>query len=322
MLETTSAEPKISTPPSGSARRRAEGKILFRRHDAAKQQHPADAAGSQYEHQQHQGPIPAGAVEYLQKLWGILYRELDWTKGVWVSGYHLLRYILYRLDIRQLRRFPGEPAIPKLETLEEEIRWQQEWGGQDLVDALVNAAQTGDVRVLGTLLEKGASPEVLDESGRSPLSAAVEAGQVEAVRLLLARGASVGFLAGRCSNPGQAALTLLITAAHKGYTEIARLLLEHGVPVNGLTHGLTPLVMAAAYGRWEVVRTLFAYGADWSFQGQGERAWNRAVNMHHDAVLSELRHRAPLGVVLAEGSAPEDPLYPGLGKPSSAERLQ
>ena len=41
----------------------ARGAVLLQRHDGAEQQHPADAAGADHEHQQHQGPAAADAVE-------------------------------------------------------------------------------------------------------------------------------------------------------------------------------------------------------------------------------------------------------------------
>jgi hypothetical protein len=49
------------------------------------------------------------------------------------------------------------------------------------------AAAFGFLDLIEMLMAKGASPEALDESGASPLDAAREAGQEEALRLLTSR---------------------------------------------------------------------------------------------------------------------------------------
>ena len=53
----------ISPKPRGARRRWPQRKVLLRRHDRAEQQHPADVAGADDEHQQHQRPAAADAED-------------------------------------------------------------------------------------------------------------------------------------------------------------------------------------------------------------------------------------------------------------------
>jgi ankyrin repeat protein len=52
---------------------------------------------------------------------------------------------------------------------------------------LTRAAEKGDKKVVKLLLENGAQPDFEDEEGQTPLSRAVEEGNIAVVQLLLAK---------------------------------------------------------------------------------------------------------------------------------------
>ena len=104
----------------------------------------------------------------------------------------------------------------------------------------------------GFLLDRGASIEVKDLSGRTPLVLAAQMGQTTLVELLLGRGADPR--AGR-GHPG--------LAVRRGWLAMATLLLEHGAPVDSIyVNGPLPLVEAAQRGDPAMIDLLMQHGAD------------------------------------------------------------
>ncbi len=128
------------------------------------------------------------------------------------------------------------------------------WAGHVSAGDVTNAAASGQIETLRALLDGGAP---VDEPGSAtPLYFASQSGHVDAVRLLLERGADPNALA----NIG----TPLMIAARRKKTEIAKLLLEHGADPNfaGGEDNRTPLHEAAYIGADDVVRLLLDHGAD------------------------------------------------------------
>ena len=160
---------------------------------------------------------------------------------------------------------------------------------------LFEAAAAGDVTGVRSLLDRGASPDERDGSGRTAVTAAVYAGSAETVRLLVAAGADVdaqddmrsnAFLA--LGETGDVAVldevlrgnpdvgltnrfggTALIPAADRGHVEMVRALLDRTTididHVNNL--GWTALLEAVILGdggpaHQQIVRLLVAAGAD------------------------------------------------------------
>ncbi|KAK0716794.1 heterokaryon incompatibility protein-domain-containing protein, partial [Lasiosphaeria miniovina] len=103
--------------------------------------------------------------------------------------------------------------------------------------------------------EEGASIDLKDNYGWTPLSRAAESGHEAVVRLLLEKGASIDLK----DNYGR---TPLSRAAANGHEAVVRLLLEKGASID-LTdnYGWTPLSRAAANGHEAVVRLLLEKGA-------------------------------------------------------------
>jgi ankyrin repeat protein len=187
------------------------------------------------------------------------------------------------------------------------------------LNALAEAAATGDITVLRLLLAKGAdvrvkqagrfidvrrvNTEIMTEVvrraerrslGITPLMFAVNSGNLEAVRLMLEFALDV-------NAETAASLTPLMLAAPKGNPEMIKLLLEHHATVNTRDErGLTPLMLAAgAESRnAEVVRLLIAQGADLAARdnnGQTALAWARKLG------------ETPVVRLLVESGAPGPP---------------
>lgn len=120
------------------------------------------------------------------------------------------------------------------------------------------AAENGHVCVLEQFLGHGGKANFRDKNEVSLLQLACSSGQLDAVRVLLARGALVDLpdLSG--------GITPLMIASQDGDVDIVAALLEHGASAD-LTEesqGITALLMASQNGHAEVVRRLLKHGAD------------------------------------------------------------
>lgn len=56
------------------------------------------------------------------KIVGVMHPEPGYSNGMWLSGRDAVRFVLYRLDVPQPRRFPGEAAILPFGELEARAR--------------------------------------------------------------------------------------------------------------------------------------------------------------------------------------------------------
>jgi len=125
------------------------------------------------------------------------------------------------------------------------------------VDPLMAAAQVGNVPILESLLSAGADVQAKDAEGRTALIRAAEQGDPESIRRLLDTGADVN---ARDTKIGQSPLH---TAAWKGHVDAVKLLLARGAPVDQREQFLwTPLMIATAEGHPDVVKLLLAAGAE------------------------------------------------------------
>ncbi|MEU5984065.1 ankyrin repeat domain-containing protein [Streptomyces sp. NPDC047434] len=141
---------------------------------------------------------------------------------------------------------------------------------------LTRAAQDGDVASVARLLSAGAEADAPDARRRTALEVAVDAGQAEIVRLLLAAGADP------CRPTGEYdELTPLLQAAMRPEAEIVKLLLDAGAPLGAQGRmSWVPLVVAATSGDqgypWSVV-ALLDHGADIDAVMKGRTALECAV---------------------------------------------
>ncbi|MEW6351666.1 MAG: ankyrin repeat domain-containing protein [Thermodesulfobacteriota bacterium] len=122
---------------------------------------------------------------------------------------------------------------------------------------LMNAAQKGHVEAVKLLLDKGANPAA-ERCGRSAaVEAVVSGGSPEIVALLVDRGLGV------VPNSGTQQWPLLASACKWGRVEAVKLLLAKGAEVNQRGPGGTsPLMVACSEGQTEAAKVLLDNGAD------------------------------------------------------------
>ena len=155
---------------------------------------------------------------------------------------------------------------------------------------LTRAAASGDVESMKLLLARGADPNAV--TALNPMTAAVWYGNLDAVRLLLAKGA-------RVDEKDAYGFTPLLFAALWDHKEIAEALLDNGADVNLPAAETTimkrspgtPLTLAA-YAEAQnpaLVKLLIARGAKVDFAtSAGETAASRALEKGQTPVLAAL----------------------------------
>lgn len=120
---------------------------------------------------------------------------------------------------------------------------------------LLEIASQGDIDKGEMLLREGHTPNVIDESGWTPLMMATLHGHIPMVQLLLKGGADVNL---HNATGG----TALMMAALQGQHEILQLLLDRGAKVNDQdAKGWTALMYAARNGHTPTVQILLSSGA-------------------------------------------------------------
>lgn len=154
----------------------------------------------------------------------------------------------------------------------------EEQGGSELIEA----AKKGDLEKLRALLDKGAPINARTKDGVTPLIIATSKGHRGVVALLLEQGADV-------TPVDPLGRTALIYAALQGREDLVKLFIDHNVDLNAeakyrqrpiseaaknghlgvvrllLDNGANPndaIMMAAIFGRAEIVELLLSRGAD------------------------------------------------------------
>ncbi len=121
---------------------------------------------------------------------------------------------------------------------------------------VVNAAASGEIRLLDYLLAAGADPDVQVSSGQSALGAAAAAGQIATARALIARGAHVD------SRTRLTFDTPLTEAAQMNQLDMVRLLLDRGADIEARdVMGRTALDWARENANADMVQLLQARSA-------------------------------------------------------------
>jgi hypothetical protein len=128
-------------------------------------------------------------------------------------------------------------------------------GGRPLDEALMEAAERGDLAAMRRLMQQGARADAVVPGDGTPLIAAARHGREEAMEMLIAAGADVNR---GVSGDGNA----ITNAARKGHLHAVRLLLDKGADIDaGVPGDGNALIMAANAGQLEVVRFLLDQGA-------------------------------------------------------------
>jgi uncharacterized protein len=122
--------------------------------------------------------------------------------------------------------------------------------------ALIAAAERGDVAAVVTLLREGAGVRARDARGRTALLAATHGNRIEAARLLIAAGADVNAKDDIGDSP-------YLYAGAEGRDEILKMTLAAGADLNSTNrYGGTALIPAAHHGHPETVKILLATAID------------------------------------------------------------
>jgi ankyrin repeat protein len=140
---------------------------------------------------------------------------------------------------------------------------------------IIAAAHDGASQIVKLLLDKGADPSAHDGGGTTALSAATGANDSASVRLLLDKGVDVN-LSGVALGLGIGGQTPLMNAASHGNVEVMKLLMAKKADVNAVgipelgrvkngpiaLGSMTALLSAVAYGGADAVKLLLDAGAD------------------------------------------------------------
>lgn len=122
--------------------------------------------------------------------------------------------------------------------------------------ALVAAAEAGDVAALRRLIDAGTPVNARDARKRTALLAATHANRIDAARLLIERGADVNAKDGIDDSP-------FLYAGAEGRLEVLRLTLAAGADLKSTNrYGGTALIPAAHHGHVETVRELLKTAID------------------------------------------------------------
>ncbi|XP_070540511.1 fibronectin type 3 and ankyrin repeat domains protein 1-like [Ptychodera flava] len=125
-------------------------------------------------------------------------------------------------------------------------------------NALMLACFAGQLEVVKTLRAEGATWEVCDKGGSTPMHWAVDSGNTRLLRWIIEDGCPVDI---RDRNSGWTPLMRACTLG--GNTEVARVLISSGANVNTKDNdGKTPLMIAALNGHLSLVELLIQKGAD------------------------------------------------------------
>jgi len=192
-----------------------------------------------------------------------------------------------------------------------------------------NAASAGDLSTVRAELDKGVSVDIVTEGTRrarwTALMAATHSGQIEVVKLLVSRKATLD----KIDNDGW---TALFRACLNGHVNIAQFLLDNGADINKTDcEGWTPLMHAAYDGCENSVKLLLERKADVTSKSSadsdgGGTALQFAEERKHDKIVdliqaamnahasqsssqqqSDVKSEQPVGATLADSPSTDVP---------------
>ncbi|MCV2890690.1 ankyrin repeat domain-containing protein [Ruegeria aquimaris] len=165
---------------------------------------------------------------------------------------------------------------------------------------LHDAARTGDTAEIEALLESGLDVDTVEMV--TPLLMAALSNQLEAVRLLLSKGADPDIASSAMG-------TALHAAAQRGFADIVRVLLDAGANLESRNPDrYTPLMIAALNNRANVVAALLEAGADIDAVGiarDNGMGGNGKVNALH---VASFKGETDVSAILREAGAGPRPI--------------
>eukprot|EP00298_Acanthocystis_sp_HF-20_P011427 c19389_g2_i2.p1 GENE.c19389_g2_i2~~c19389_g2_i2.p1 ORF type:complete len:306 (-),score=157.98 c19389_g2_i2:235-1152(-) len=153
----------------------------------------------------------------------------------------------------------------------------------DAVTSLISAAHANDVEMLGRLLSAHSDPNICGYDHRTALHVAAGEGHIQVVKFLVEHGASVNVLDRHGMSP-------IEEAENRHHDEIFEYLRNHGAVVyQKLDLRVSKLIFAASEGNLELTRELVACGVDVN-QGDWDRrtALHLACVQNHFEVVKYL----------------------------------
>lgn len=157
--------------------------------------------------------------------------------------------------------------------------------GQSQDEALLEAAEKGDIEGVKISLDKGANINAKGEyRSDTALIKAATRGDEEIVRVLLMKGAKV-------NENDKFGATALMYAASGGYTQIVESLIESGADVNAKdNYGRTALIDAVYDNHHDIVKILLSKGAEVNAEdNSGATAWVHAVERGYTEIAKLLK---------------------------------
>ena len=182
----------------------------------------------------------------------------------------------------------------------------------DRTNVLTIAASKGSFAAAMALVDGGADPNVTDKTKNTPLHAAAQAGALDLVKKLLAKGASpnvhneqVKTTAGFGAVPGEQ--TPLLLAARAGHLDVMRALIDGGADTKlKAQDGASLLLVASSSGRIAVAKYAFEFDKDVTAADKnGQTAMHKVVsNFRGSATQDDMtevaQFLADIGVPLDE----------------------
>ncbi|MBI5524915.1 MAG: ankyrin repeat domain-containing protein [Deltaproteobacteria bacterium] len=161
-------------------------------------------------------------------------------------------------------------------------------------DTMIEHARAGDVEKLRAAVKAGADVNAAGAKGMTPLWAAVEGGQLSAVKFLVAMGGETRIVLPIAAPAGgEVDASPMVVAAARGSLEIVKFLKDNGADVNFKGPlSFTPLMAAAEGGHAEVVKFLLSNGADPKLKDKsGKTAADYAKAKGHAGIVKLLRKK-------------------------------
>lgn len=239
----------------------------------------------------HAAVLPTDRFETLQTLSNNFFDFPDRSYEIWCSLYSLLSPVD---DLGYFGIYPPPIVFAShgglLRTVEHLLQ-----NGVDIeagymnphrTTALIEAAEQGHKEIVDLLLGHEAKVDACNGAGMTALHCAAEAGQVDAVRVLLTHDTNNAEVDQKNDRWG----TALVLAAKKGHDTTVRLLLEHKAEIEARNDSqATALIAAARHGHTKIVDMLLTHNANGDARDKfGSTALIYAASRGHELVVDRL----------------------------------